>query len=104
MITQKNYVNGQHPLDLIYAEKNFLAELSKVSEDRFEKLAKTLKINKKGEDWLFDYIYNGSPDIDFEEYLEKFGVSYQDCLEREKFCVSKNNCCKQKKWFDINDY
>ena len=81
MITEKHYINGQHPLDRIYDEKNFLAELSKVLDDRFDKLAKELKMNKDGEDWLFDYIFNGSPDIDFEEYLEKFGVTYEDCVE-----------------------
>ena len=85
MITEQHYIDGQHPIDMIWGTKTFLNELQKTMDDRFEDLVKKLGFNEEGTDWLFDYIYNNGDDFDFEEYLEKFDseVTYERCLKHQ---------------------
>jgi hypothetical protein len=49
-------------------------------------LAKDLRLNEQGTDWLFDYVYNeDNKDIMFEEYLEKYDVKYEDSVTSNKW-------------------
>lgn len=72
---------GEHPEDRIFKDGDFIRELAKVQDLYFEKLVSDLRLNEEGKDWLFDYIHNEDDrSISFDEYLSKFGVSYEDCL------------------------
>ncbi len=63
----------EHPEDLIYKIKTFINELQAVQETYFVELVKKLNLNTKGEDYLFDYIYNSSNEYeDFENYLQTY--------------------------------
>jgi hypothetical protein len=75
--------DGSHPDDAIFKTKTFINELQKVQEKYFSDLVLDLKINKDGEDWLFDYIYNTSDDENydgFEHYLNDHGKKYEDLI------------------------
>lgn len=71
----KKEITGEDE-DLIYKNLKFIQELTRVKELYFETLVAELGLNKKGEDWLFDYIYNSEYDTseDFPSYLENYGV------------------------------
>jgi hypothetical protein len=74
---------GQHPDDAINKAKIFINELQIVQEKYFDDLVKDLKINNSLNDWLFDYIFNESPDTDlmFTEYLEDVNKKYEDFVK-----------------------
>jgi hypothetical protein len=78
----QNYTpDGLHPEDAIWKTKNFINELEKVQADYFSKLVHNLGLNKDGESWLFDYIYNSFGESeDFEDYLNDFKVKYIDLI------------------------
>jgi hypothetical protein len=71
--------SDMHPEDLIYNVRIFIKELAKVQDERFESLVDALKLNKKGEKWLWDYIFNSDEDTEesFEEYLGRYGLTYK---------------------------
>lgn len=75
--------DGKHPDDEIYRVGEFIKELTKVKDTYFQKLVTDLRLNKKGEDWLFDYIYNCDElnVISFEEYLDRYKVKYDDLVK-----------------------
>jgi len=75
--------SDMHPEDLIYNVRIFIKELAKVQDERFESLVDALELNKKGEEWLWDYIFNSDEDTEesFEEYLDKYGFTYGDLLK-----------------------
>lgn len=76
-ITEKHYTaDGRHPEDVIFHEKQYIDRLQRHIDEVFNKLTADLNLNEKGTNWLFDYIYNESHDIDFEEFLAKTGVTY----------------------------
>jgi hypothetical protein len=81
-MNKKHYtVKGEHPEDAIWKTKNFINELEKVQTDYFSKLVDDLGLNKDGESWLFDYIYNSfGGSEDFEDYLNDFKVKYIDLI------------------------
>jgi hypothetical protein len=83
MITKEHYTkDGRHPLDVIHEEGDFLRKMSKIMSDRFDKLAKDLRLNESGNDWLFDYIYNcDNESMDFEEYINEAGAEYPDLVK-----------------------
>ncbi len=62
--------------DEIYRVSTFIRELQKVQDDYYEKLVdfmnKHEKVDEKIKDFLFDYIYNESDKITFDEFLDKF--------------------------------
>jgi hypothetical protein len=70
----------RHPEDLIFEKKKFITELSNVQEIYLSILVEDLGLNKEGEEWLFDYVYNSSEDEydDFGDYLEKHGQKYEN--------------------------
>ena len=75
-----------HIEDEIFRIKNFLSELTKVQTAYFEKLAKDYNFNEKGNDWLFDYIFNSGEDgekMEFQEYLEQFDVDFKSLFENK---------------------
>jgi len=68
---KNHYTTDQkHPEDEISRVKTFITELQTVQEEYYEKLVKNLRIEGRGEEHLFDYIYNERAPILFEEYLE----------------------------------
>jgi hypothetical protein len=75
--------DGMHPEDAIFKVKQFINELTKIQESYFNKLSKDLKLNKDGDDFLFDYIHNSGDDgdkLEFCEYLDKFKKEYKDIV------------------------
>jgi hypothetical protein len=76
--------DGMHPEDAIYKVKTFINELQEVQKTYFDKLAHDLKMNKEGEEFLFDYIYNCYDEVDdFEHYLQTFRKKYQDMVQKD---------------------
>jgi hypothetical protein len=70
--------------DKIYVHRTALRDLSKKQEKIFEVLVKDLRLNLKGEQWMFDYIYNSEEEekyIPFDEYLSFYKVNYSDLIE-----------------------
>jgi hypothetical protein len=79
MITEKYYTDkNEHPEDRIYAVKKFLNELSNVQDFYFNQLFLELNLKDEANDYLFDFIFNENDQIEFSEYLEKFGKDYKD--------------------------
>ena len=64
---------SRHPDDRIMATKDFINEVSKVQDRYFKKLCLKLKLPKKTEDYLFDYIFNERDEVTFGEYLDRMG-------------------------------
>jgi hypothetical protein len=69
----KKELKGEHE-DLIFKNREFIKEIEKVQDLYFETLVLELGLNDKGEEWLFDYIYNGDLGLSFSEYLTDYGV------------------------------
>ena len=38
----------------------------------------------EGKDYLFDYVFNEDEDIEFEEYINKFGHRYDELFFRKR--------------------
>lgn len=75
-----------HPEDSIHKTKTFINELQTVQETYFNDLVSTLKLNKAGEDFLFDYIYNYNEGLDdFSHYLQDFDKKYEDFVAEDVF-------------------
>lgn len=86
MITKDHYIKRGaeeiHPEDEIFRVKTFIKELSFTQGIYFGKLQKDLGITSKlGEEYLLDYIFNGAEDLEFEDYLETMGKTYQELLD-----------------------
>lgn len=73
---------GRHPEDAIYDTKRYINRLQGHVDSCFDLLAYDLGLNDRGKDWLFDYVYNEDHKLTFEEYLDKYDVRYDDCVER----------------------
>lgn len=60
-----------HPEDTIYKYATHILEFSKIQDRYYEDLIDALpKLTKRGEDLLFDYIYNSYDRYeDFEDYF-----------------------------------
>lgn len=79
MITQKHYTDkNEHPEDRIYAVKKFVNELSNVQDFYFNQLLLELNLKDEVNDYLFDYIFNEDDKMEFDEYLETLGKSYEN--------------------------
>lgn len=78
--TKQNYTpDGMHPEDAIYKVKIFVNELQKIQNEYFDRLVTDLHLNKDGEDWLFDYIFNSDDEVDdFSHYLSNYKREYDD--------------------------
>jgi len=86
-INQKHYTSfGEHPEDRIFRDREYIQRLQRHIDSVYELLANDLRLNQKGQDWLFDYVFNeGNNDIEFEEYLEKYNVKYKDIVTSNKW-------------------
>ena len=85
-IGREHYTHqGEHPEDRIYRDKEYIQRLQNHVDCIYDSLAKDLKLNGKGYDWLFDFIYNCDENIQFEEYLARFDVKYEDCVTSNKW-------------------
>ena len=79
-INQNHYTSfGEHPEDRIFRDREYIQRLHRHLDSIYDLLANDLRLNQKGQDFLFDYVFNeDSNDIEFEEYLDKYGVKYED--------------------------
>ena len=69
--------------DSIYMTRMALRDLSQKQNEIFEALSEKLQLNEKGEQWMFDYIYNSEEEekyITFEEYLSFYKINYSDLV------------------------
>lgn len=79
MITEKHYTEGnRHPEDRIFEVKKFINELESVQTFYYNQLLLELNLNQKGDDLLFDYVFNSDHKDTFEEYLDKMGKTYTE--------------------------
>jgi len=79
MITEQYYTRqNEHPEDRIFKDKEYINRLQKHIDEVYEKLSLDLRLNDRGKDLLFDYLYNCDEDIEFEDYLDRFGNSYEE--------------------------
>ncbi len=79
MITEKHYTeSNRHPEDRIFEVKKFINELESVQTFYYNQLLLELNLNQKGDDLLFDYVFNSDHKDTFEEYLEKMGKTYTE--------------------------
>jgi|694.fasta_scaffold78917_9 hypothetical protein len=90
-ITKEHYTKfNEHPEDRIYRDREYIQRLQRHIDSVYDLLANDLRLNQKGQDWLFDYIFNDdSKDIEFEEYLAKYNVRYEDCVTSNKWYHNK---------------
>jgi hypothetical protein len=86
-ITKDHYTHeNQHPEERNFKDREYIKRLQEHIDYVFEHLDHDLRLNEKGRDWLFDYIFNeDSKDIEFEEYLAKYNVRYKDCVTSNKW-------------------
>lgn len=83
MITERHYTQfNEHPEDRIFRDKEYVKRLQKHIDGVYDLLANDLRLNDKGKDFLFDYIFNEDGDIEFEEFLEKYGLTYDEVVIR----------------------
>lgn len=79
-MTEDYYTTRQneHPEDRIFRDKEYIKRLQKHIDEVYTKLALDLRLKDRGKDILFDYLYNCDEDIEFEDYLDRFGNSYEE--------------------------
>ena len=83
-ITEKHYtVKGEHPVDRIFKDKEYINRLQKHLDKVFNKLARHLDLNEKGNQWLFDYVFNEDHSKDFEEYIDIYNLNYSDLVNEK---------------------
>ena len=70
------------PDDMIYDTKRFINELSIVQNLYFDTLVNELDFSAKGEEWLFDYVFNDGEERTFEEYLEAYGKTLEEMTKK----------------------
>ena len=82
-ITKKHYTHrGEHPEDRIYRDREYIKRLQEHIDYVYDLLKHDLRLNEKGNDWLFDYIYNEEDtNVEFEEYLAKYNVRYDELVK-----------------------
>ena len=86
MITEQHYTRqNQHPEDRIFKDKEYINRLQKHIDEVYEELARDLRVNMEGKDYLFDYIFNEDDnDLEFEDYLNKLGHRYDEMTFRKR--------------------
>jgi len=86
-ITKEHYTKfNEHPEDRIFRDREYIQRLQRHIDSVYDLLANDLRLNQKGQEWLFDYVFNeGNNDIEFEEYLEKYNVKYKDIVTSNKW-------------------
>ena len=86
MITEQHYTRqNEHPEDRIFRDKEYIKRLQKHIDEVYEELARDLRVNMDGKDYLFDYIFNEDDnDLEFEGYLNKLGKEYNRLFFRKR--------------------
>jgi len=80
-ITKKHYTHrGEHPEDRIYRDREYIKRLQEHIDYVYDTLDRDLKL-KDDVGWLFDYIFNEDTNVDFEEYLAKYDVRYDELVK-----------------------
>jgi hypothetical protein len=83
MIAEKHYtVMGEHPVDRIFKDKEYINRLQKHIDGVFDRLTSHLELNEEGIQWLFDYVFNEEDSEDFEEYLDRFKLNYDNLVNK----------------------
>ena len=82
--TAPKLVEQPHPEDTIYKLKSFINTLTELQDKYFDRWAGRLKLTKRGQDYLFDYVYNCTKPVDFSEYLAGLGYTYEEMLQVNK--------------------
>lgn len=82
-ITTEHYTKfNEHPEDRIFRDREYIQRLQRHIDSVYELLDNDLRLNEKGQDWLFDYIYNEEDtNVEFEEYLAKHDVRYDELVK-----------------------
>ena len=91
MINTHHYTTqNEHPEDRIYRDKEYINRLQKHIDEVYEELARDLRVNMEGKDYLFDYIFNEDDiNLEFEDHLHKLHRTYDEMVFRKrksKFC------------------
>lgn len=85
MITEQHYTRqNEHPEDRIFKDREYIKRLQKHIDEVYEELARDLRVNMDGKDYLFDYVFNEDKDIEFEEYINKLGHRYDELFFRKR--------------------
>ena len=86
MITEQHYTRqNEHPEDRIFRDKEYINRLQKHIDEVYEELARDLRVNMEGKDYLFDYVFNeDDKDLEFEDYLNKLGHRYDEMTFRKR--------------------
>lgn len=86
MITELHYTRqNEHPEDRISRDKEYINRLQKHIDEVYEELARDLRVNMDGKDYLFDYIFNEDDNnLEFEDYLNKLGKEYNRLFFRKR--------------------
>ena len=85
MITEQHYTRqNEHPEDRIFRDKEYINRLQKHIDEVYEELARDLRVNMDGKDYLFDYIFNcDEEDMEFTDYIDRIGYDYGDLVKEE---------------------
>lgn len=76
---------NEHPEDRIFRDREYIKRLQKHIDEVYEELARDLRVNMVGKDYLFDYIFNEDDnELEFETYVNKFGHSYSELFFRKR--------------------
>lgn len=67
----------------IKSTKEKIKFLSESQNSVFDETCGSLKLNKVGCEWLFDYLYNDTICSTFDEYLSKYKMEYDWMIEKE---------------------
>ena len=86
MITKQYYsIQNEHPEDRIFRDKEYINRLQKHIDEVYEELARDLRVNMEGKDYLFDYVFNEEDNnLEFEDYLHKYGHRYDEMTFRKR--------------------
>ena len=80
-ITKKHYTKfNEHPEDRIYRDREYIKRLQEHIDYVYDTLDRDLKL-KDDVGWLFDYIFNEDTNVEFEEYLAKYDVRYDELVK-----------------------
>jgi len=78
----KPVTNFKHPEDAIFYTKTFINELQTVQETYFNELVSNLNLTERGDEFLFDYIYNETEDQeDFSTYLQNLNIEFESLVK-----------------------
>ena len=81
-ITKEHYTHeNQHPEDRIFKDREYIKRLQRHIDYVYDTLERDLRL-KDNVGWLFDYIFNEDDNnIEFEEYLAKYDVRYDELVK-----------------------